>query len=202
MPLLFNIVLEILATAIKEKEIKIIQIGKEQVDLSLSADGMVLYMEKPTHITRKLFCCSATQSCTASCNPMDCKQHQASLSFTISQGLLELMSIESVMTSNHLFVYCTLLLLPQGLFQCGESTLHIRWPKYCNFSFSNSSSNEYPGFISFRIDWFHLCAVQGIQQSSPTPQFKSINSSALSLPYGPTLKSKHDYWKNHRLDYM
>ena len=61
----YSTVLEILATAIREeKVIKIIQIGKEQVDLSLSADGMVLYMEKPTHITRKLFCCSTTQSCT------------------------------------------------------------------------------------------------------------------------------------------
>ena len=55
--------------------------------------------------------------------------------------------------------------------------------------------------ISFRIDWFDLLAVQGTLESSPTPQFKSINSLALSLLYGPTLTSIHDYWKNHRFDY-
>ena len=60
-------------------------------------------------------------------------------------------------------------------------------------------SNEYLGLISFRIDWFDLPAVQG---TSLTPQFKSINSLVLSLLYGPTLTSRHDYWKNHSFDYM
>ena len=59
---------------------------------------------------------------------------------------------------------------------------------------------EYSGFISFRIDWFDLLAVQETQESSPTPQFKSINSSVISLLYGPTLTSIHDYWKNHSFD--
>ena len=75
-----------------------------------------------------------------------------------------------------------------------ESTLDIRQPKYGSFSFSTSPSNEYSGLISFRIDWFNLFAVQG-------PQFKSINPLALSLPYGPSLISVHDYWKNRRFDY-
>ena len=112
------------------------------------------------------------------------------------------MSIELVMPSHHLILCCPLLLLP-SIFPSikvfsNESALHIRWPKY--WSFSISPSNEYSGLISFKIDWLYLLAVQGtLQESSPTPQLKSINSSALSLLYGPTLTSIHDYWKNHIL---
>ena len=77
----------------------------------------------------------------------------------------------------------------------------IRWSKYWSFSLGLSSSSEYSELISFRIDWFDLFKVQGTLswwwESSPAPQFKSINSSALSLLYGPTLISVHDYWKNH-----
>ena len=76
--------------------------------------------------------------------------------------------------------------------------LHIRWPKYWSFSFSISPSNGYSGLISFRMDWFHLLAVQAtLKESSPAPQLESINSLALSLLYGPTHTSIHDYWKNH-----
>ena len=82
-----------------------------------------------------------------------------------------------------------------------ESALCIRWPKYGSFSISISPSNEYLGLISFRIDWFDLPEVQETLQSPPTPQFKSINSSALSLFYGPTLTSIHDCWKNCSFDY-
>ena len=94
---------------------------------------------------------------------------QASLSFTISQGLLKLMSIESVMPSNHLILCCPLLFLP-SIFPSirvfsNESILHIRGPKYWSFSFSISPSNEYSGLIFLRIDWFDLLAVQGILQS-------------------------------------
>ena len=129
--------------------------------------------------------------------------NQASLSFTISQSLLRLMSIESVMPSNCLILCHPLLLLP-SIFPSirvfsKDLTLHIRWPKY--WSFSVSPSSEYSGLISFRIDWFNLLAIQGtLQESSLTPQFKSINSSMLSLLYGPTLTSIHDYWKNHSFD--
>ena len=77
----------------------------------------------------------------------------------------------------------------------------VRWPKYWSFSFNISPSNEHSGLISFRMDWSDLLAVsQDSQESSPTPQFKSINSSALSFLYSPTLTSIHDYWKNHSLD--
>ena len=119
------------------------------------------------------------------------------------QSLLKLMSIESVMPSNHLILCCPLLLLP-SIFPSirvfsNDSVLCIRWPKY--WIFSISPSNEYLGLTSFRIDWFDLLAVQGTsQESTPTPQFKNINSLALSFLYVPTLTSIHDYWKNHSFD--
>ena len=105
--------------------------------------------------------------------------HQASLSITNSWSLLKLMSVESVIPSNHLILCHPLLLLPSlfpsiGVFS-NELALHIRWPKYWSFSFSISPSNEYSGLISFWIDWFDLLTVQGTLKSSPTPQFKSIN---------------------------
>ena len=79
-----------------------------------------------------------------------------------------------------------------------KSSLCIRWPKY--WGFHNSPSSEYSGLISFRIDWFDLLAVQGTLRSLLTPQFKSINSLALSLLYGQTLTSIHDYWKHYSFD--
>ena len=94
--------------------------------------------------------------------------NQGSLSFTISQSLLKLMSIESVISSNHLILCCPLLFLPSvfpsiRVFS-DESTLHIRWPKYWSFSFSISPSNEYSGLISFRIDWFDLLQSKGLSR--------------------------------------
>ena len=95
--------------------------------------------------------------------------HQASLSFTNSQSLLKLISIESMMPSNHLILCHPLLLLPSILPSIwvfsNESALHIRWPKYWSFSFSISPSNEYSGLISFRMDWLDLLAVQGTLES-------------------------------------
>ena len=112
--------------------------------------------------------------------------------------------LELVMPSNHPLLCCPLLLLPSvfpsiRVFS-SESVLHIRWPKYWSISFSISPSNKYSRLISFRIDWLDLLAVQGTLKSSPTPQFKSINFSALSLLFGPTLTSIHNYWKNHIFD--
>ena len=133
-------------------------------------------------------------------------QHQASLSFTVSQSLLKLMSIESVMPSNHIILCRHPLLLPSTVpssrIFSNESALYIRWPKYWSFSFSINPSKEYSGLISFWIDWFDFLAVQGTLKSPLTPQFESTNSSALSLLYGSTLTSVHDYWKNHSLDYI
>ena len=93
--------------------------------------------------------------------------HQPSLSFTISWSLLKLMSIESVISSNHL-VLCHSFLLPPSIFpsiRVNESILRIRWLKYWSFNFSSSPSNEYSGPISFRVDWFDLLAVQGTLKS-------------------------------------
>ena len=108
--------------------------------------------------------------------------HQVFLSFTISQSLFKLMSIENVMPSNYLILCHPFLLLP-SIFPgirvfSNELALCIRWLKYRSFSFSISPSNEYSGLISFRIDWFDFLAVQG---TSPAPQLKSINSSMFSL---------------------
>ena len=132
---------------------------------------------------------------------------QASLSIINSWSLLRLMSIESVMPSNHLILCCPLLLLPSVFFPStrvfpSESALHLRWSEYWSFSFSISPSSEYSGLIFFRIDWFDLLVVQGILKSLPSPQFKSINSLALSLLYGPTLTYVHDYWKNQSFSRM
>ena len=95
--------------------------------------------------------------------------HQASLSITNSQSLLKLMSIKSVMPSNHLILCHSLLLLPSILLRIrvfsNESVLLIRWPKYWSFSFSISPSNEYSELISFRMDWLDLFAVQGTLKS-------------------------------------
>ena len=129
---------------------------------------------------------------------MDCST-PGLLSITNSRTLLKLMSIESVMPSNHL-ILCHLLLLLLSIFPSirvfsNESVLRIRWPNYWSFSFSISPSNEHPGLISFRMDWLDCLVVQGTQESSPTPQFKSINSLVLSFLYTPTLTSIHDSWK-------
>ena len=129
---------------------------------------------------------------------------QDSLSFTISRSLLKLMSIELVISSKHLILCHPLLLLPSifpsiRIFS-NELALQIKWPKYWSFSFSISPSSEYSGLISFKMDWLDLLAVRGTLKSSPAPQFESINSLVLSLLYGTTLTSIHDYWKNHHFD--
>ena len=107
-------------------------------------------------------CCSVAQLYPTLCNPME-HARLPPLSFIVFQGLLKLMSIESVMPSNHLILYCPLLFLPSifpsiGIFS-SELTLLIGWPKYWSFSFSISSSNDYSGLISFGTDWFYLLGI-------------------------------------------
>ena len=114
---------------------------------------------------------------------------QSSLFITNSWSLLKLTSSESVMPSNYL-ILCHLLLLLPTIFPSirvfsNESVLCIRWPKYWSFSFSMSRCNEHSGLISLRLDWFDL-SPKDSQKSSPTPQFKSINSLALSFLYSPS----------------
>ena len=111
---------------------------------------------------------SVSQSCPTLCDPWTAA-HQASLSIINSQSSPKLMSIKSVMPSNHL-ILCPPLLLPPSIFPSirvfsNESVLHIRWPKYWSFSFGISPSNEYSGLISFRMDSLDLLAVQGTLKS-------------------------------------
>ena len=120
---------------------------------------------------------------------------QASLSFTISQSLLKLMSIESVMSSNH-FILCHLLLLLPSIFPSirvfsNESALHIKWPKYWSFSFSIGPSSDYPELISFRMDWFDLFTVQ--ENLKSFLQHHSSKASILSHSAFCMLQLSHLY---------
>ena len=120
---------------------------------------------------------------------------QASLSFTITWGLLKLMSVESVMPPNHLVICHPFLLLP-SIFPSirvfpNELAFHIRWPKYWSFSFSISPSNEYSGLISFRIDRFDLLAVQGILKS--LLQHHNLKASILQCSAFFTDQLSHRY---------
>ena len=120
---------------------------------------------------------------------------QASLSITNSWSLLKLMSIESVMPSNHLILCHPLLFLP-SIFPSirvfsNESVLCIRWPKYCCFSFSISPSNEYSGLIFFRMDWLYLVVVQGTLKS--LLQHHSSKASFLRRSVFFTVQLSHPY---------
>ena len=110
--------------------------------------------------------------------------HQASLSLTNSWSLLKVMSIESVMPSNHL-VLCCPLLMPSVILSIrvfsNESAHHIKWPKYCSFSFSISPSNARSGLISFRMDWLDLLAVQGTVFANTTVQKHQFFFTQLSI---------------------
>ena len=135
--------------------------------------------------------------------------HWASLSFTISQSLLKLTSIESMMPSNHLILCCPLLLLrsifPSIRVFSKELALCIRWPTFWNFSFSISPSNEYLGLVSFRIRLglisfrisfrIDLLVVQGTLKSLLQYQSSKAPILSRSLLYGPTFTSTHEYWQ-------
>ena len=131
---------------------------------------------------------------------------QASLSITNSRSLLKLMSIQSVMPSNHLILCCPFL-LPPTIFSrirvfSNESVLRLRWPKYWNFSFNISPSNEYSGLISFRMDRFDLLAVQGTLKS--LLQHHSSKASILRHSAFFMIQLSHHTWwlENHIFDYM
>ena len=111
----------------------------------------------------KCCCCSVTKLCPTPCNPMNCSLPGCPVTHYLLE-FAQLMSIELLMPSNHLILCCPLLPLPSTFPRIrvfsNELALCIKWPKYWNFSFSISPSNEYPGLISSRIDWFDLLAVQ------------------------------------------
>ena len=146
---------------------------------------------------------SVAQLCLTLCDHMDCSTsglpvHHQLLEFTQSHGH------PSVMPSNNLILHCPLIhppsIFPSIRVFSNKSVLCISWPHYWSFSFRISCSNEYSGLISFGMDWLDLLAVQGTQESSLTPQFKSINFLVLRFLYSSTLTSIDDYWKNHNLD--
>ena len=142
-------------------------------------------------------CCSVTKSYLTLCDPLD---YKGSLSLTIFRSLPKIMSIESVMSSNHLILCRPLLLLP-SIFPSirvffNKSALHIRWPKLQHQSFQRTTRTDLlqDGLVG------SPCSPRDSQESSPAPQFKSINFCALSFLYSSTLTSIHNYWKNHSLD--
>ena len=140
-------------------------------------------MDSSTHRIKYIFksVSSISQSCLTLCDPMDFT-YQASLTITNSRSLLKLMSIESVLPSNHLILCCPLL-LPPSVFPrvfSNESALCLRWPKYWSFSFNISPSNERPGLISFRMD-FTFCHKGGVIFSHTTVQKHQFFDTQLSL---------------------
>ena len=145
--------------------------------VSISIDNFVYVVQSLNNV--QSFCDPPTGAC------------QASLSFIISQSLLKLM-----MPSKHLILCHPLLpllsIFPSTSIFSNESAILIRGPNYWSFSFSTSPSNEYSGFISFKINWFDILAIQGTLKSLPTPPFKGIQF--FSLLYGSTLTSTHDYF--------
>ena len=145
---------------------------------------------------------SVTQSCPTLCDPMTAAR-QASLSNSNSWSLLKLISVESVMPSNHL-ILCRPLLLP-SIFPSirvfsNQSTLHIRWPKYWSFSFNISPSSEHSGLISFRMDCLDLLVVQGTLKSLLQHHSSKASILLCSAFFIVQLTSIHDHWKNHSLD--
>ena len=159
-------------------------------------------------------CCRSQQNCCSQFNSvqlLSCVQlfaipwtaeRQASLSITNPQNLLKLMSIEWVMPSKHLILCDPLLFLPSifpsiRIFS-KESVLHISWPKYWSFNFSINLPMNIQDWFPWGLTGLSPCIPRDSQESSPTPQLKSVNSSALSFLHG--LTSIHDHWKNHSLD--
>ena len=144
------------------------------------------------------------QSCPTLYDPMDCSVpgfpvHHQLLEFTQTHvhwigDAIQPSHPSVVPFSSHLQSF-----LASGSFQMSQFFVS-GGQNIKSFSFSISPSKEYSGLISFRMNWLDLLVVQGTHRSSPTPQFKSINSLALSFPFIPILTSIHDYWKNHSLD--
>ena len=133
-----------------------------------------------------------TQSCPTLCNPMDC----STSCFPVYHRLPTVAQTRVCRVGDAIQWSHPLSSPSPPVFNLSQSVLHIRWPKYRSFSISPSS--KYSGLISFRMDWLDLLAVLGtLQESSPTPQLKSISSSALNFLHGPSM---HDYWKSHSFD--
>ena len=154
------------------------------------------------------FCClfytsvqfsSVAQLCPTLCDPTDCSTPGFPVHYQLPEFIqTHVHQVGDAIQPSHPLSSSS---LPPSIFPSirvfsNESVLHIKWPKYWSFSFSISPSNEYSGLIPFRM----YCIPRNSQESSPTPGFKSINSSVASFLYSPILTSIHDHWKNHSLD--
>ena len=149
-------------------------------------------------------CCSFPKPCPTLCDPMDCST-PGFPSFTLSSSLLKLMSTESVMPSNHLilcqpFSFC-LQSFPVSIFS-SELACHLSWPKYGNFGFSISPSNEYSGFISFRIDWFDSLLSKRVSRVFSSTTVQKHQFFAAQPSFWSNSHILHGYWKNYSFDYM
>ena len=166
----------------------------------MERNGLRWYNQEPWKIIQFS---SVTQLCPTLCNPMDCSMPGFPVHLQLP-SLLKLMSIELVMSSNHLILYCPLLLpsiFPSIRVFSNESVLRIRWPKYWSFSFSISPSNEYSGLISFRMDWLDFLADQGTLKS--LLQHHSAKASILWHSAFFIVQLSHPYMsteKNHSFD--
>ena len=164
-----------------------------------------LFLHQPSiiYIHNISICCSVDKSCLTLCDPMDCSRPDFPVLRYLPEFAQTLLSqwchwtISSSVTPSPLALN-----LSQHRVFSNELAVCIRRPKYWSFCFSISPSSWFR--VDFFQDWliWSPCCLRDSQESSPTPQFKSINSLALSLLYGPTLTFIHDYWKNHSFDHM
>ena len=149
-------------------------------------------------------CCSVAQSCLTLCDPMDPLKHSRLPCPSPPPGSFSNSCPLSLGWHPNPTLCCPLLLpsiFPSIRVFSNESALHIRWPKYWRFSFRISPSNEYSGLISFRIDWSDLLVIQGTLKSLlQNHNSKSSIFQCSAFLNGPTLTSRHDYWKNHSFD--
>ena len=159
--------------------------------------------EQNSFVWRGLQFSSVAQSCPTLCDPMD--RSTPGLP-TNSRSLLKLISVKSVMPSNHL-ILCHPFLLAPSIFPSikvfsSESAIPIRWPQYWSFSFNIIPSNEYSRMISFRIDWLTYLLSKGLSRVFSNTAVQKHQFFGTQLSYSSTLTSIHDYWKNHSFDWM
>ena len=149
-------------------------------------------------------CCSVAQSCPILCDLMDCRKPGFPvLHYLLGFAQTHVHWVSDTIQPSHPLLPPSLLpsIFPSITVFTNELVLHIRWAKYWSFRLSINPSNEYSGLVFFRIDWLDLLAVQGTLKSLLYTTVQSINSLVLSLLYGPTLTSVHDYWESQNFDY-
>ena len=146
---------------------------------------------------------SVTQSCPTLCDPMNHSMADLPVHHQLPESTQnDVHWVRDAIQPSHprVIPFSSCLQFSHIMVFSNESALHMRWSKYWSFSFNISPSNEHPGWSPLEWTSWSPCSTRDSQESSPTPQFKSMYSSALSFLYCPTLTSIHDHWKNHSLD--